>query len=460
MAYKVWGGRFSEELDELVHEFNASISFDKRLYRQDIEGSKAHVKMLSKQGIVPEKEAHLILKALDSIKKAIEDGELLPSQEYEDIHSFVEAQLVQRIGEAGKKLHTARSRNDQVALDLRLFLRDEIKEILGLLRSLRRAIVQKAEEYIDVPMPGYTHLQRAQPVLVSHHLMAYYFMFERDHQRFWDCLKRTQFSPLGSGAIAGSSLPIDRNHVAESLGLNAPTQNSMDGVSDRDFALEFLGCSCILMMHLSRLSEELVLWMTKEFSFIELRDAFCTGSSLMPQKKNPDVPELIRGKTGRVYGNLMALLTTMKGLPLTYNKDMQEDKEAVFDTCDTISQCLRLSELIIKDLRFNKERLEEAIQKGNLTATDLVEYLVLKGLSFRQAHELVGRMVSYASQEGKELSQLEIEELKAFCPHIEADVYNWLDPKESVNRKSSFGSTSLKSVLQQIRYAKEELEKC
>jgi len=460
MVYKVWGGRFSEGLDELVHSFNASISFDKRLYRQDIEGSKAHVRMLSRQGIITEEESTLIVEALEAIRKAMEDGELLPSEEYEDIHSFIEAQLVQRIGDVGKKLHTARSRNDQVALDLRLFLRDEIKDLLRLLKALRLAIVQKAEEYIDVPMPGYTHLQRAQPVLVSHHLMAYYFMFERDHQRFLDCLKRTQVSPLGSGALSGIGLPIDRAYVAETLGLNFPTYNSMDGVSDRDFALEFLSCSSILMMHLSRLSEELVLWMTKEFSFIELRDAFCTGSSLMPQKKNPDVPELIRGKTGRVYGNLMALLTTMKALPLTYNKDMQEDKEAVFDTCDTISQCLKLMELIIKDLKFKREKLEEAIKEGNLTATDLLEYLVMKGVNFREAHDLVGKMVFYALQEGKEVSDLELSKLREFCPWIEEDVYSWLDPKASINRKISFGSTSLKSVLEQIKYAKEEIERC
>ncbi|MFN3535194.1 MAG: argininosuccinate lyase, partial [Desulfatiglandales bacterium] len=350
--------------------------------------------------------------------------------------------------------------NDQVALDLRLYLKTRSLEILQALKALMETLVNKAEDYWGHVMPGYTHLQRAQPVLISQHLMAYYFMFRRDQERFIGALERISRNPLGSGALSGSGLPIDRHMVSEALDMGPPTPNSMDGVSDRDFAIEFLSNSAICMMHLSRLSEELVIWSTREFSFVELKDAFCTGSSLMPQKKNPDVPELVRGKTGRVYGNLIALLVTMKGLPLTYNKDMQEDKEPIFDTYNTLIQSLRVMQLLIAGLRFNLDRLKEAIKEGNLTATDLVEYLVLKGMSFREAHETVGRLVLLALEEGKELYQLKLERLRALSPLIGEDVYEWLDPMKSVQKKLSYGGTAPERVMEQIRVAKEELLRC
>lgn len=460
MVYRVWGGRFQEGLDLVVHRFNASISFDKALYKEDIEGSKAHVKMLEKQGILKSHEAETLLVELDRIRDEIADGRLLPDLEYEDIHSFVEAVLTRRLGELGKKLHTARSRNDQVALDLRLYLRRKTEEVLEALKGLMEALVGKSEEYMGHVMPGYTHLQRAQPVLVSHHLMAYYFMFKRDYDRFVSTQERINRNPLGSGALAGTGLPIDRHFVSELLDMGPPLPNSMDGVSDRDFAIEFLSNAAISMMHLSRLSEELVLWSSKEFGFIELKEGFCTGSSLMPQKKNPDVPELIRGKTGRIYGNLISLLVTMKGLPLCYNKDMQEDKEPVFDTSENLIECLKLMRLIVESMKFHTDRLKRAAEEGDLTATDLVEYLVLKGVSFREAHELVGRLVLMANQEGLELSGLSLERFREVSPLIDEGVYEWLDPVRSVEKKLSYGGTAPERVKEQIQIAKEELARC
>ncbi len=457
MGSKLWGGRFKEEIDREVFEFNASLRFDQRLYAFDIEGSIAHARMLGKVGILSPSESELLCNALKGLKEALDRGELEISNEYEDIHSLVEGELVAKVGDIGKKLHTARSRNDQVALDLRLYLREKIREVLTGLKDLKLNIVNLAKTHINTIMPGYTHLQRAQPVLLAQHLMAYYQMFKRDTQRFEEVLRRTNICPLGSGALAGSSLGIDRGYVAELLGMDGVCENSMDAVSDRDFAIEFASAAAIAMMHLSRLSEEIVLWNSQEFSFISIRDAFCTGSSLMPHKKNPDIPELIRAKTGRVYGHLIGLLTVMKGLPLTYNKDLQEDKEAIFDTSDTLISSIRLMARLIANLHFNEDTLKGAASKGYLVATDLLEYLVKKGASLREGHELVGRLVRYASEQEKELSELSLEELAGFSPLIEKDVYDWLDPMASVQRKDSLGGTSHAQVTEQILKAMREL---
>ena len=396
----------------MLERFNASLAFDRRLYAQDIEGSKAHCRMLAKQGIIPEAEASKILEALAEIRKEMEKGVF--DETCEDIHTLVEKALVDRVGPIGEKLHTGRSRNDQVALDVRLYVREAIGRVDGLIREMQRALVFLAEKNSGVIMPGYTHLQRAQPVLLPHHLLAYYEMLKRDRQRFGESLKRVNVLPLGSAALAGSTFDLDREMVARELGFDAISENSMDAVSDRDFVLEFLFASSVLMMHLSRLSEELVIWSTKEFDFVFLPDAFCTGSSIMPQKKNPDLMELVRAKTGRVYGHLTALLTTMKGLPLTYNKDMQEDKEPLFDAVDTVEQCLVVMTRLLKEISFNKERMRQAVDEGYLVATDLADYLVRKGVTFRQAHEIVGKMVLYALDHKKELRHLTLKEMKAF----------------------------------------------
>lgn len=457
MTQKVWGGRFRKEADALANRFNASIEFDRRLYTQDIEGGMAHCRMLAKQGIINDEEASQILEALAKTKRELARGELSFDDGYEDIHSLVEKALVEKIGALGEKLHTGRSRNDQAALDVRMYVRDAIHRVIALIKETQISIVGLAEKNSALIMPGYTHLQRAQPVLLAHHLLAYYEMLKRDHERFKESLKRANILPLGSAALAGSTFDLDREMVAKELGFDGITENSMDAVSDRDFVLDFLFASSVLMMHLSRLSEELVIWSSQEFGFIDISDAFCTGSSIMPQKKNPDLPELIRGKTGRVYGHLLSLLTTMKGLPLTYNKDMQEDKEALFDAADTVEICLEVMSRLLEEITFNSERLKEATEKGFLLATDLADYLVRKGITFREAHEIVGKIVLFAMEQGKELHDLSLEEMKGFKKQIEKDVYGWLDPASSLDRKNIPGGTGPDMVKKSLRKAREEL---
>ncbi|MDZ7697101.1 MAG: argininosuccinate lyase [Deltaproteobacteria bacterium] len=458
MSKKVWGGRFSEETDELVNAFNDSIAFDRRLYPYDIEGSIAHCRMLARQGIITDEESDTIQENLGAIKRELDHGELTDDDGYEDIHSLVEKTLVNKTGAVGEKLHTGRSRNDQVALDVRLYVRDAVQRVIGLIKENQRVLLRLAENNLHVVMPGFTHMQRAQPVLLSHHLMAYYEMLKRDRSRFEDSLVRVNVMPLGSGALAGSNFELNRDMVAESLGFDTVSENSLDAVSDRDFVLEFLFNAATLSMHLSRLSEELVIWSSQEFGFVEISDAFCTGSSMMPQKKNPDLPELMRGKTGRVYGNLMALLTTMKGLPLSYNKDMQEDKEALFDSADTLFICLKVMGRLLDEISFKEPRLKEAAQQGYLVATDLADYLVHKGSTFRDAHEVVGKMVRYALDQKKELRELSLEEMKTFNRQIEQDVYPWLDPLTSPDRKDLPGGTAPNRVKAAIEKAKEAIE--
>lgn len=450
MKKKPWSGRFEKETDKLVEEFTASISFDKRLYKYDIEGSIAHCMMLARCKIIKNIEANKIIKGLRDIKKEIDGGRFKFDIALEDIHMNIERRLIDKIGTVGGKLHTARSRNDQVALDIRLYLRDKIGEIISLIRGLKKSIVKKAKGNIDVIMPGYTHLQMAQPVLFSHHLLAYYDMFDRDEDRFLDMLKRVNVMPLGSAAMAGTNYPIDRKYVAKLLQFPAVTTNSMDAVGDRDFSIEFLSASAILMMHLSRFSEELIIWSTSEFGFIEIDDSFCTGSSIMPQKKNPDVPELVRGKTGRVYGNLMSLLTTMKSLPLAYNKDMQEDKEPLFDTIDTVKASLLIYSKMIGTIKLNRDRLGEAVFQGFMTATDMADYLVMKGLPFRDAHEVVGRAVSFCIKNNKLLSDLTFYELQKFSKSFKKDIFSFIKTEKSVDRKDVIGGTSKKQVLRRI----------
>jgi argininosuccinate lyase len=458
MTKKVWGGRFREGMDEVVDRFNASITFDRRLYAQDIEGSMAHCRMLAKQGIIDDEEASQMLDALAEIRREMDRGDFVFDETHEDIHTLIEKTLIEKIGMVGEKLHTGRSRNDQVSLDLRLYTREAILKVDSLIKELQMVLLALSEEHMDVIMPGYTHLQRAQPVLLAHHLLAYYEMLKRDRERFRENLKRVNVLTLGSAALAGSTFPLNRNMVAEELGFDALSGNSMDAVSDRDFALEFLFASAVLMMHLSRLSEELVIWATREFGFVTLPDALSTGSSIMPQKKNPDLPELIRGKTGRVYGDLMALLTTMKGLPLTYNKDMQEDKEALFDAADTVEQCLAVMTILLKGLSFNRDVMKRAVEEGYLTATDLADYLVLKGVTFRQAHETVGKMVLFAMGQNKELDQLSLKEMKQFSRTIERDVYDWLDPTQCIKRRGLPGGTGPEAVKKSLQKAKEDIK--
>ncbi len=458
MVNKLWGGRFQKDMDEAADTFNASISFDARLYAQDIEGSMAHCRMLAKQEIISDEEATQILEGLLEIKREMDRGELLIDEEHEDIHSLVEKALVEKIGPVGEKLHTGRSRNDQVSLDVRMYTREAIHRVTDLVRKMQRALVNLADRNIDLIFPGYTHLQRAQPVLLAHHLLAYYEMLKRDRQRFQEGLLRVNILPLGSAAVAGSTFDLNRKMVAEDLGFDAISENSMDAVSDRDFVIEFISASSILMMHLSRLCEELIIWSTQEFGFVVLPEAFCTGSSIMPQKKNPDLLELIRGKTGRVYGHLMALLTTMKGLPLSYNKDMQEDKEALFDTFDTVEQSLSVMSRLLAEITFHGERMQKAAKEGYLDATVLADYLVGKGMTFRKAHEVVGKMVLFAADKGKELNQLTIEEMRDFSRQIEQDVYDWLDPTSCVKRRNLPGGTGPNQVKTNLEKAKKELK--
>jgi argininosuccinate lyase len=439
---KMWGGRFREKTNEIVDSFNASISFDRRLYSQDIAGSIAHCRMLAKQKIITEEEASQINGALSEIEKQMDRGEFAFDQDQEDIHTAVEKALIEKVGILGEKLHTGRSRNDQVSLDVRMYVREAINRVILLIKEMQKILIRLAEKNIDLIVPGYTHLQRAQPVLLSHHLLAYFEMMKRDRQRFQENLTRVNILPLGSAALAGSSFKLDRDTVAKELGFDAVSDNSMDAVSDRDFVLEFLSASSILMMHLSRLSEE---------------DGLCTGSSIMPQKKNPDLPELIRGKTGRVYGHLMALLTIMKGLPLTYNKDMQEDKEALFDTVDTVEHCLMVMTRLLKEISFNKKVMKKAVEEGHLVATDMADYLVGKGMTFRKAHETVGKMVLYAIDQKKELNQLTQNEMNTFSKKIGNDVYAWLDPAQCVKRRNLPGGTAPEMVRKSLKRAKREI---
>ena len=453
----MWAGRTAGEVNSLADSFNSSIGFDKRLFRQDINGSMAHAAMLSKQGIITAEEADTIICALDQILSDIESGALEIDPKAEDIHMFVEQVLTERIGATGKKLHTARSRNDQVALDMRLYMRDYADKVTSDLKALVTELKEKAKADIDVIMPGYTHLQHAQPVLFSHHLLAYAMMFIRDIQRIADCRKRINVSPIGCCALAGTTYDTDRTFEADKLGFDSVCLNSLDGVSDRDFCVEMLSALSLVMMHLSRLSEELILWSSQEFSFVEMSDSFSTGSSIMPQKKNPDMAELCRGKTGRVYGDLMGLLTTLKGLPLAYNKDMQEDKEGVFDACDTVIMCLEVMAPMIKTMKVNASAMEKAASKGFMNATDLADYLVNKGLPFRDAYKISGSVVAFCIQNGQILETLPLESYKTFCPLIEKDVYDAIDLKNCVSRRISEGGTSLASVKKQIAYIEENL---
>ncbi|RKQ61839.1 argininosuccinate lyase [Thermovibrio guaymasensis] len=453
---KLWGGRFKEGTNELVEEFTESVSYDKRLAPYDIAGSVAHVKMLEKQGILTSEEADKIIKGLNEILEEIERGEFKWKKELEDVHMNIEKRLTDKVGPVGGKLHTGRSRNDQVATDVRLYVRKEIKEILDLLKGLRRAFVKQAEENLGVIMPGYTHLQIAQPVLYSHHMLAYYQMFKRDAERFEDTLKRVNVSPLGSAALAGTSYPLDREFTAKLLGFSQVTRNSMDAVSDRDFVAETIFDCAMVMMHLSRLSEELILWSTQEFNFIELPDAFCTGSSIMPQKKNPDVSELTRGKTGRVYGDLVSILTTLKGLPLTYNRDLQEDKEPLFDAIDTVKIALKVNTLIVEGMKPKAERMRQQASKGFSLATDLADYLAKKGVPFREAHRIVGQLVAYCLDKGKDLSQLTVNEFKKFSDKFEEDVLDLMSLEGSVASRKVIGGTSPERVKEEIERIKEE----
>jgi argininosuccinate lyase len=453
---KLWGGRFSQPTDKFVEEFTASIDFDKRMYRYDIQGSIAHCRMLAKQSIIAAGEAEVIIRGLESILADIEAGNFTFSVALEDIHMNVEARLIERIGPVGGKLHTARSRNDQVAVDVRLYLRDELATILGYLDALQESLLAQAEGNLDTVMPGFTHLQTAQPILFAHHMLAYFEMFKRDAGRLKDCTGRLNHLPLGAGALAGTTFPIDREYVAELLGFEGVTRNSLDSVSDRDFALEFCAAASILMMHLSRLSEELILWSSADFDFVELSDAFCTGSSIMPQKKNPDVPELVRGKTGRVYGNLVSLLTLMKSLPLAYNKDMQEDKEPLFDTIDTVKGSLKVFADMIAQMRVKKESMRTAAARGFSTATDVADYCVRKGLPFRQAHEVVGKTVRYCIETGKDIPELTLEEFRQFSPLIGTDIYAHVTLEASVNARRATGGTAREAVEREIARARAE----
>jgi len=455
MSKKLWGGRFKESINDLVDRFNESLSFDRRLYGQDIQGSIAHSRMLGKQGIISDNDASRIIDGLTEAKREMDRKNHLDS-DLEDVHSLIEKVLVAKVGAAGEKMHTARSRNDQVALDMRMYVRDAVTRVINLIKEMQLVLIDLAEKNIDFIMPGYTHLQPAQPVLVSHHLMAYYEMLKRDKQRFYEELKRVNVLPLGSAALAGTTFDLDRKMVADELGFDSISNNSMDAVSDRDFVIEYIFSSSVLMMHLSRLSEEMILWSTQEFGIINLPDAFCTGSSIMPQKKNPDILELIRGKTGRVYGHLISLLTVMKGLPLTYNKDMQEDKESLFDTVDTVEDCLSVITLLLKEVSFNGDTMKQACEKGYLMATDLADYMVVNGSTFRQAHDAVGKIVLYAIDNKKELHELKLEEMKQFSKHIKKDVFKWLEPASAIKRRNLLGGTGSRAVRECIKQAKTE----
>lgn len=456
---KMWQGRFSKDLDEKVNDFNSSISFDSRMYKEDISGSIIHSVMLGKKGIISEEDSRLIGKELSAIYDEIESGKLAFDPTAEDIHMFIESVLTERLGEVGKRLHTARSRNDQVALDLRMYLRGQIDVIVGLIKSLINTLVEKAEENLETVMPGYTHLQRAQPITFAHHLMAYVEMFKRDMVRMFNCFSLMNECPLGSGALATTTYPIDREFTAKHLGFDNPTYNSLDGVSDRDYAIELASAISICMMHLSRLSEEIVLWSSWEFKFIELDDAYATGSSIMPQKKNPDICELIRGKTGRVQGNLTTLLTMMKGLPLAYNKDMQEDKEAIFDSVDTVKLCLSTIKPMLDTMTVNKENMKKAGEKGFINATDCADYLVKKGLAFRDAYKIVGTLVGICVEKDTTLDKLDIAEYKKICDVFEEDVYAAIDLNTCVKGRNVTGGPAPEAVKKHIDLIKNTVLK-
>jgi argininosuccinate lyase len=458
MTGKLWKGRFRQTTNQLVESFTASIRFDQRLYHYDIQGSMAHCRMLVRQGLLSDEEGDVLIQGLGEILREIERGLFVFDDSQEDVHMAIEQRLIEKVGEVGGKLHTGRSRNDQVALDIRLFLREEIQEIDGGLQELQASLVTQAKIHLGTVMPGFTHLQHAQPILFSHHLMAYYEMFCRDRERLKACLERVNVSPLGSAALAGTSLSIDRAATAELLAFPALSRNSIDAVSDRDFVIEFCAAAALIMMHLSRMSEELILWSSTEFGYVELAETFCTGSSIMPQKKNPDVPELIRGKSGRVYGHLMSLLTMMKGLPLAYNRDLQEDKEPLFDTIDTVRQCLKIMARLWENLTVNSKRLESMATIGFTLATDVAEYLVMRGMPFRQAHQVVGKIVRYCLEQEKELQELTLKELNGFSKLISADIFSVLDAKQSVENRNLPGATSMQQVQEAIALAEQELD--
>ncbi len=455
---QLWGGRFTKETDKLVYNFNASLSFDSKLYRQDITGSMAHASMLAKQGIIEEQEKEEILKGLKSILEDIEAGTLVFSEEYEDIHSFVEANLIDRCGDVGKKLHTGRSRNDQVAMDMKMYVRDEIGEIDLLLKELLETIYRIMSENVHTYMPGFTHLQKAQPVTLAHHFGAYFEMFKRDRSRLADASARLNLCPLGSGALAGTTYPLDREYTASQLGFDGPTLNSMDSVADRDYLIETLSALSIIMMHLSRFCEEIILWNSNEYRFVEIDDGYSTGSSIMPQKKNPDIAELVRGKTGRVYGALVSILTTMKGIPLAYNKDMQEDKEFTFDAIDTVKGCIALFNGMIATISFNKENMEKSAKNGFTNATDAADYLVNNGVPFRDAHGIVGRLVLYCIDKNISLDEMTLEEYQSISPVFKEDIYEAISMKNCVEKRNTIGAPGAAAMEQVLALHKKYLE--
>ena len=455
---QLWGGRFTKNTDKLVYEFNASISFDKRFFKQDIEGSIAHVVMLEKQGILTKDEKNAIVKGLTEIREEVEAGTLQITEEYEDIHSFVEANLIAKIGDPGKKLHTGRSRNDQVALDMKLYTRFEVLQVDLLVKELLMVLQDIMENNLDTYMPGFTHLQKAQPITLAHHMGAYFEMFKRDRLRLKDIYFRMNYCPLGSGALAGTTYPLDRNYTASLLGFEGPTLNSMDSVADRDYVIEFLSALSTIMMHLSRFSEEVIIWNSNEYGFVEIDDAYSTGSSIMPQKKNPDIAELVRGKTGRVYGALTAILTTMKGIPLAYNKDMQEDKELTFDAIDTVKGCLALFTGMMKTMTFKKDVMAKSAMMGFTNATDAADYLVNRGVPFRDAHGIIGRLVLYCIEKNTSIDALSMEELKAISDVFEADIYDAISLETCVKKRLTIGAPGMDAMKEVLKRNREYLE--
>ena len=454
---KLWGGRFTKETNQLVHNFNESISFDQKFYKQDIAGSIAHVTMLAKQGILSEKDKDAIIEGLEGIRRDLDSGALTITTESEDIHSFVEAELISRIGEAGKRLHTGRSRNAQVALDMRLYVRDEIDELDTLVKGLLTELLSLMEEHLHTYMPGFTHLQKAQPVTLAHHLGAYYEMFRRDRSRLSDIRRRMNYCPLGSGALAGTTYPLDRDYTASLLGFDGPTLNSMDSVSDRDYVIELLAALSMISMHLGRFSEEIIIWNSNEYQFVEMDDSYSTGSSIMPQKKNPDIAELIRGKSGRVYGALMSMLTVMKGIPLAYDKDLQEDKELTFDAIDTVKGCLLLFTGMISTMTFRKDVMEESAKKGFTNATDAADYLVNHGVPFRDAHGIIGQLVLLCIEKKKALDDLSLEEFRSVCPVFDQDIYDAISMKTCVEKRVTTGAPGAEAMKRVIEIYKKEL---
>lgn len=457
---QLWGGRFTKETDQLVYNFNASISFDQKFYAQDMRGSIAHVKMLAKQGILTEDERDQIIAGIEGILSDVERGVLEISDKYEDIHSFVEATLIDRIGEPGKKLHTGRSRNDQVALDMKLYTRDEIQVLDGLLKELLEVLLHIMEENTETFMPGFTHLQKAQPITLAHHMGAYFEMFRRDRSKLYDIYQRMNYCPLGSGALAGTTYPLDREYTAELLGFAGPTLNSMDSVADRDYVIELMSALSTIMMHLSRFSEEVIIWNSNEYQFVDIDDAYSTGSSIMPQKKNPDIAELVRGKTGRVYGALMSILTTMKGIPLAYNKDMQEDKELAFDAIGTAKGCLALFTGMLRTMKFRKENMENSAKNGFTNATDAADYLVNHGVAFRDAHGIVGQLVLYCLEKDIALDDMTLEEFKAISPVFEADIYEAISMETCVNKRMTIGAPGKEAMEKVIAIYAKYLQEC